>query len=100
MPHTDSILARPPAFSCTASHGGLDAAWVNVVGELDITTAPELERTLRESQQLAHLTVLDLRVLLMTGRLPESYIAPEHLLDLRARVRLGHALVDQRGEWQ
>src|SRR4051812_32234447 len=41
-----------------------------------------------------------LRELLMTGRLPESYIAPEHLLDLRARVRLRHALVDQRGEWQ
>ena len=41
-----------------------------------------------------------LRELLMTGRLPESYIAPDHLLDLRARVRLRHALVDQRGEWQ
>jgi len=41
-----------------------------------------------------------LRELLMTGRLPESYIAPEHVLDLRARVRLRHALVDQRGEWQ
>ena len=41
-----------------------------------------------------------LRELLMAGRLPESYIAPEHLLDLRARVRLRHALVDQRGEWQ
>ena len=27
-----------------------------------------------------------LRELLMTGRLPESYIAPEHMLDLRARV--------------
>jgi transposase len=41
-----------------------------------------------------------LRELLMTGRLPESYIAPDHLLDLRARVRLRHSLVDQRGEWQ
>jgi transposase len=41
-----------------------------------------------------------LRELLMTGRLPESSIAPEHLLDLRARVRLRHALVDQRGECQ
>jgi transposase len=41
-----------------------------------------------------------LRELLMAGRLPESYIAPGHLLDLRARVRLRHALVDQRGEWQ
>ena len=67
MPHTDQSLARadslPPAFACTTTHGGLDAAWVNVVGELDIATAPQLERTLRESQQLAHLTVLDLREL-------------------------------------
>jgi len=38
--------------------------------------------------------------LLMIGRLPESWIPPEHLLDLRARVRLRHTLVDQRGEWQ
>ncbi len=29
-----------------------------------------------------------LRELLMIGRLPESWIAPDHLLDLRARVRL------------
>jgi transposase len=41
-----------------------------------------------------------LRELVMIGRLPESWIPPEHLLDLRARVRLRHTLVDQRGEWQ
>src|SRR3954468_22920257 len=41
-----------------------------------------------------------LRELLMIGRLPESWIPPEHLLDLRARVRLRHTLVDQRREWQ
>jgi transposase len=41
-----------------------------------------------------------LRELLMMGRLPECWIAPEHLLDLRARVRLRHTLVDERGEWQ
>ena len=35
-----------------------------------------------------------LRELLMVGRLPESWIPPEHLLDLRARVRLRHTLVD------
>ncbi len=33
-------------------------------------------------------------------RLPECWIAPDHLLDLRARVRLSHTLVDERGEWQ
>src|SRR5450755_2080656 len=41
-----------------------------------------------------------LRELLMAGRLPECWIAPDHLLDLRARVRLRHTLVDERGEWQ
>jgi transposase len=32
--------------------------------------------------------------------LPESWIAPAHLLDLRARVRCRHTLVHQRTEWQ
>jgi transposase len=41
-----------------------------------------------------------LRELMMVGRLPESWIAPDHILDLRARVRLRHTLSDQRGEWQ
>jgi len=41
-----------------------------------------------------------LRELLMAGRLPESWIPPSHLLDLRAQVRLRHTLVNQRGEWQ
>jgi transposase len=41
-----------------------------------------------------------LRELLMISRLPESWIPPDHILDLRARVRLRHTLADQRGEWQ
>ena len=41
-----------------------------------------------------------LRELLLIGRLPESWIAPAHLLDLRARVRCRHTLVQQRTEWQ
>jgi transposase len=41
-----------------------------------------------------------LRELLMVSRVPESWIAPDHILDLRARVRLRHTLSDQRGEWQ
>lgn len=41
-----------------------------------------------------------LRELVMIGRVPECWIAPDHLLDLRAKVRLRHTLVDQRGEWQ
>jgi transposase len=41
-----------------------------------------------------------LRELLMVKRLPESRIPPDHILDLRARVRLRHTLSEQRSEWQ
>ncbi len=41
-----------------------------------------------------------LRELLQQGRLPESWIPPEHILELRSRVRLRHTLSEQRGEWQ
>jgi transposase len=41
-----------------------------------------------------------LRELLMVKRLPESWIPPDHILDLRGRVRLRHTLSEQRGEWQ
>jgi transposase len=41
-----------------------------------------------------------LRELLMIKRLPESWIPPEYILDLRARVRLRHTLSEQRSEWQ
>jgi transposase len=41
-----------------------------------------------------------LRELLMLWRVPESWIPPDHILDLRARVRLRHTLSDQRGECQ
>ena len=64
----DSIAGRtdflPPRFDCSCTGGGPDAAWVHVVGELDIATTPQLERTLREAQLEARLVVLDLRELL------------------------------------
>jgi transposase len=41
-----------------------------------------------------------LRELLMIKRLPESWIPPDQILDLRARVRLRHTLSEQRSEWQ
>ena len=41
-----------------------------------------------------------LRELLMIKRLPESWIPPDHILDLRGRVRLRHTLSEQRSEWQ
>jgi transposase len=41
-----------------------------------------------------------LRELLLIGRLPESWIPPAHILDLRARVRTRHLLSHQKTEWQ
>jgi len=41
-----------------------------------------------------------LRELLLIGRLPESWIPPAHILDLRARVRTRHLLSHQRTECQ
>jgi transposase len=41
-----------------------------------------------------------LRELLLAGRLPESWIPPDHVLDLRARVRLRHTLIKQHSEYQ
>jgi transposase len=40
------------------------------------------------------------RELLLAGGLPESWIPPDHILDLRAQVRLRHTLIEQHCEWQ
>ena len=41
-----------------------------------------------------------LRELLQRGEVPESWIPPEHVLELRAKVRLRHTLIAEHGEWQ
>ncbi len=83
--------------------------WRFVVEELERVGAevhlaePAETSALRGSKQRAKNDRADarhLRELLMAGRLPECWIAPAHLLDLRATVRLRHTLVDERGEWQ
>jgi len=38
--------------------------------------------------------------LLLAGELPESWIPPAHILELRTRVRMRKVLVDQRTAWQ
>jgi transposase len=37
--------------------------------------------------------------LLLAGELPEAWIPPEHILELRTRVRLRKTLIDQRTAW-
>ncbi len=40
------------------------------------------------------------RELLLARRLPESWVPPDHILDLRAQVRLRHTLIEQHCQWQ
>lgn len=58
LPQRTDVL--PPPFECSATNGGMNAAWVRVTGELDIATTPQLERTLRGPQAQAQVVVLDL----------------------------------------
>ena len=50
-------------FECTWSEGGLNAAWVNLTGELDVNTTPQLEQTLSDPDSQARLVVVDMREL-------------------------------------
>jgi anti-anti-sigma factor len=57
------VAAELPGFRCTLRQSGGDAAWVRVIGELDVATAPQLEQTLRKALLRARRVVLDLREL-------------------------------------
>lgn len=83
----------PSTFVCACVTAGLDAAWVQVAGELDIATAPQLEWTLGEAVEHARLVALDLRDLAFmdcTGAHLVVYAS------MRAR-ELGRRLVVLRG---
>jgi anti-sigma B factor antagonist len=91
----DSIAGRAhavaPPFACFWTKGGLNAAWVQVLGELDIDTTPKLDRMLREPQ--SQLIVLDLRELAF---MDSSGV--HTIVNASARARqLGRRLVVLRG---
>ena len=93
----DSIAGRAhavaPAFDCSWTDGGLNAAWVHLAGELDVETTPQLEQTLREPHSQARLVVLDMRDLAF---MDSSGV--HAIVNAGARVRrLGHRLVILRG---
>jgi anti-sigma B factor antagonist len=91
----DSIAGRAhavaPPFACFWTKGGLNAAWVQVLGELDVDTTPKLDRMLREPQ--SQLIVLDLRELAF---MDSSGV--HTIVNASARARqLGRRLVVLRG---
>jgi hypothetical protein len=93
----ERFSGRPLEVALEATTG-----WRFVVEELRAVGArahlaePAETRALRGNKKHAKSDRADarhLRELLMTGRLPECWIAPDHILDLRAKVRLRHSLV-------
>lgn len=63
---------------------------------------PAQASTLRGTKRRAKTDRTDarhLRELVMQGRVPESWIPPQDILELRSRVRLRKTLVDERTSW-
>ena len=63
---------------------------------------PAETRNRRGTKRRAKTDRLDarhLRDLLLERRLPESWIPPEHILELRSKVRLRKTLIDERSAW-
>jgi anti-sigma B factor antagonist len=93
----DSLEPRaevlPPAFRCWWRSGDPKAAWVHVAGELDVATAPDFERVVREAERQAGLVVLDLRELAF---IDSSGLHAIVNANIRAR-RLGRRLIVLRG---
>ena len=95
MPESDPIAGADvvPSLVCACVKAGLDAAWVQVAGELDVATAAQLERTLRHAEQQARLVVVDLRELTFM-----DCVGVHRLVDASARAReRGDRLVLLRG---
>ena len=83
----------PQPFACSWTNGALDSANVHIIGELDIATTPQLQRTLREPQLQAQLVVLDMREVAF---IDASGVHAIVNASLRAR-EIGHRLVLLRG---
>lgn len=97
------LTDRPAAFAVEGCTG-----WRFVVEELrragmDAHLAePADTRALQGRKRHAKTDGIDarhLRELLQTGRLPESWIPPEHMQEMRTRVRLYKQLLDERTTW-
>jgi anti-sigma B factor antagonist len=89
-PRTDALRS---ALQCSWIDGAPDAAWVHLAGELDIATAPRLERLLREPRLQTRLIVLDLRDLAF---MDSSAVHPIVDAGIRSR-RAGRRMLLLRG---
>jgi len=85
-----------PSFICTWRFGCFGSFWVDLAGELDLSSCPGLERTLEEAQILSNLVVLDMRELTFMDT-AGAYIIVDASIDAR---RAGQGLIVARGHSQ
>jgi anti-sigma B factor antagonist len=83
-------------FICHLSHDGSDVACIYLAAELDIASAPRLERILRQAERQARLVVLDLRDLTFMDSFGLRLIADSN----HRAQRTGRRLVLLRGPSQ
>jgi anti-sigma B factor antagonist len=88
-----SAYALPPVFVRSWANRDPEAVWVHVAGDLNVATAPQLARTLREPRLEAPLVVLDLRDLV---QIDSSGVHAIVNAAIRTR-QAGHRLVLLRG---
>jgi anti-sigma B factor antagonist len=76
------------AFVCTLQAGDVGPAWVHVAGDLDISSAPRLERALRHTDTPSRPIVLDLRKLTSMDSSGVTVIVDASTRARRSRRRL------------
>src|SRR5919199_357797 len=103
-------MAWARAFAAREVHVAVEACtgWLFVcdalaaVGATAHLAEPVEARALRGRKRRAKTDREDARWLrepLARGRLPEAWIAPEHVRRWRSRARLRHTLIDERTAW-
>lgn len=107
----ERVRAWLAAFGTRDAHFALEATtgWRFVVEEIEAAgltahladPAETAARRGRKKRAKTDKADCDLMLeLLLSGRLPESWIPPPHLLELRTLVRSRKALLDERSAWQ
>lgn len=88
-PFASRSASLPIPFVCTWSDDGREPGFVHIAGELDLSTAPQLERMLRDATAQMRMVVLDLHDLTFIDTAGARSIV---LATSRAR-RMGRRLV-------
>lgn len=101
---TERFAGQQAAFAVEATTG-----WRYVIEELERAgieahlAEPAETKALRGRKKRPKTDRLDarhLRELLMIGRLPESWVPPEHIQEIRTLMRMRHTMIEERSAYQ